>query len=254
MVNFKLASGGSGTPARKPTQPINPIFKQPAAKGARTAHPPMLPQGSPAPAPQAAPQQQQSSGGGGISGFAAAAAPPVATPPAAPAPVKDIDWFNQDSVYRGAAGRSLADLTGQLAQILAQRDSNYQQLDHNRADLQTQRTDDLNDAGSDFASRGLAGSGLYADYADDIAADYSNQGAALDQTQQQLSQQYGNRGAMVNLKGLNNNNGMADLSGIYGLLGSLGLQAGGQYNQAIGKAKADSAARSTQPLLQTTSW
>lgn len=250
MVNFQLSGAGGGSKTPKLSQ----IIQQP-----QPWHPPQIAPKITAAVtpvrPAAAAPQAATGGGGGSSAPAAAAAPaPVAAAPAAPAPIKDIDWFNQDSVYRGAAGRSLADLTGQLAQILAQRDSSYQQLDANRADLGEQRQDDLTSAGQDFTARGLGGSGLYADYADQVASDYAKQGAALDQTQNQLGQQYGQRNSLINLKGLNNNNGMADLSGIYGLLGSLGLQAGSQYNQAIGKAKADSAARSTAPLVQTTTW
>lgn len=237
-----MAIVGGGSTVKKPAAPANAGFDvaNQIAQAASQA------------AQQSAASAQQSTGGGGGGGVATPA--PVAAAPAAPAPVKDVDWFNQDSVYRGAAGRSLSDLTGQLAQILAQRDQNYNTLDLNRADVGRQRTDDLTDTGSDFASRGLLGSGLYADYADDVSQDYARQESALDQTGAQIAQQFGQKGSKVNLSGVNGNNGMNDLSSLYGLLGSMGLQAGNQYNQAIGKAKADSAARSTAPLLQTTTW
>jgi hypothetical protein len=202
------------------------------------------------------PIAQTSSGSGGGSSASARTASVAAPAPVAPAPLTDVDWFNQDSVYRGEAGRSLADLTGQLAQIMADRDQNYQQLDGARENLTRGRQADLTGAGQDFAGRGLLGSGLFAGYTDKLGADYARQGEGLDQSQNQLIQQYGNRGAQVDLSGISDmaQNGNGNLNSIYGLLGALGLSAGNAYQGAIGQSKASSAGRAAAPLVQTTGW
>lgn len=192
-------------------------------------------------------------GGGGYSGggtsYAAAAPAPVAPPP--PKPMKDIDWFAQDSIYRADTGRALNDLTSSLAQILADRDEGYRQLDVNRDDLARGRTEDLRGLGDDFAGRGLLGSGLYAQEDDELQADYARQGTALDGTANRLAQMFGQRNNTIDLKGLTGN---SNLSGIWGLLGSMGMGAGNTYNNALARARAESAGRSTEPLIQTTNW
>lgn len=226
--------------------------KRPAiGKNGKTAYN-AAPPAAAAPAPVAESYSSDGWDGGGVAAIAApqpvAAPAPVAPPP--PPPMRDVDWFNQDSAYKGAAGRSLADLTTQLAEILANRDSNFQQLDVTRGDINTGRQEDLTATGDDFAARGMLGSGLFAQGADRVAADYAKQGEQANSLEAQLVQQYGNRGNKINLAGLNAGN----LNDAYSALGSLGVGAGNGYNSAISKAKAESAARSSQPLIQTTSW
>lgn len=187
--------------------------------------------------------------GGGQSFGGGAASPPPAAP--APIPMKDVDWFASDGIYRGQSGRALTDLTAQLAQILADRDQGYRQLDNNRGQIDRGRQQDLTGLGDDFASRGLLGSGLFAQDADEVSADYARQGTALDQSANTLAQQYGKRDSMVNMGGINEG---ADLASIYGLLGAMGMGAGNNYNSALGKARAESASRATSPLVQTTNW
>lgn len=228
--------------------------KRPApAKNGKAAYVAAKPP-SPAPAAPVADTGGYSSSSWDGGGAAVAAPQPVAAPapvaPPPPPPMRDVDWFNQDSAYKGAAGRSLTDLTSQLAEILANRDSNFQQLDLTRGDISKGRQEDLTSTGDDFAARGMLQSGLFAQGADRVAADYARQGEEANTLESQLVQQYGNRGNKVDLGGLNANN----LNGAYGALGSLGVGAGNNYNSAISKAKAESAARSSQPLIQTTSW
>lgn len=192
--------------------------------------------------------------GGGGGGFGSIAAPPaIAAPPPPPAPMTDVDWFNADAIYRGEAGRDLADLTSQLAQIMADRDSGYQQLGNTRDDLGRSRHMDLTGAANDAASRGILSSGLFAQQADRVASDFARQGSQLDQVQSQLQQQYGNQGTQVDLSQLASgaNNGMGNLNSIYGLLGALGLDAGNRYQSSIGQAKAQSAGRAAAPLIRT---
>lgn len=240
----KSWSGGAGR--RQPTAPARSN-----GRVSGTATP-----SAPAPAPAPAPSGGGGYSGGGYSGgggggFAAAAAPP---PVAAPAPMRDVDWFNSDSIYRGQAGKALTDLTSQLAQILADRDSGYMQLDNARGDLGRNRQEDLTALGDDFSGRGLLSSGLYAQRDDQMAADYARQGSALDESANQLAQQYGKRDSMVDLNGLRSGNAPADLSSIYGLLGAMGVGAGNNYNSALGKARGESAARATGPLVNTLGW
>lgn len=220
---------------------------------------PPQPRGTPAPPPGGGGEPTRGGGGyiGGGSGAGAGTFGPTAAatpaPAAAPPPMTDVDWFNQDSIYRASAGRSLADLTSQLAQILADRDEGYRQLDTSRADLTRGRQEDLTGLGDDFAGRGLLGSGLYAQQDDRVQADYTRQGNALDATGNRLGQQFGARGNTVDLKGLDGGN-PAQLSSIWGLLGSMGMNAGNNYNSALSRARAESAQRSTSPLIQTTTW
>lgn len=202
-----------------------------------------------APPPAAAPPSYDGGGGGGGGGIAPMA---VAAPPA-PTPMRDVDWFESDSIYRGQAGRNLTDLTSQLAQILADRDAGYQQLDMSRGELTRGRQEDLTDLGNDFAGRGLSASGLFAQTDDRVQADYARQGAALDQSGNRLAQQFGSRDSIVNLDPLRQGN-TASLSSIYGLLGAMGMNAGQGYNSAMSRARAESAQRATAPLIQTTNW
>lgn len=177
-------------------------------------------------------------------------------PVVAPPPMRDVDWFNADPLYKGEAGRNLADLTSQLAQIMADRDAGYQQVDRTRNDLTRGRTNDLQSSGNDFAGRGLLGSGLFAQYTDKVGADYARQGEDVNNAQQQLSQQYGQQGTPVDLSQLGGlaDNGMGNLNSIAGLLGALGVNAGNQYQSNIGQAKAASAGRAAQPLVQSVQW
>ena len=200
-----------------------------------------------------APDGAMGGGGGGMGSMGISAPPPIAAPPPPPAPMTDVDWFNADAIYRGEAGRDLADLTSQLAQIMADRDSGYQQLAGTRDDLSRGRHMDLTGAANDAASRGILTSGLFAQQADRVASDFARQGSQLDQVQSQLQQQYGNQGTQVDLSQLASgaNNGMGNLNAIYGLLGALGLNAGNQYQSAIGQAKAQSAGRASAPLIRT---
>lgn len=251
-----VAKKSSVNKATAPTAPLNPgphgtglggILSGQAAGGNGTAANLLNAYGGGAPA---APTGSGGGGGGGGGGGAAPAA--IAAP--APVPVRDVDWFNQDAVYRGSAGRALQDLTASLAQIMASRDNNYAQLAQNRTQLGQAKQQDMSDLAADFAGRGLLSSGLYAQGSDQLGQDYANQGAALDQTQNQLAQQYGNQGANVDLSHVDSGNGLNNLSSLYSLLGSLGLQAGSTYNNAIGQAKAASVGRATAPLVQTTNW
>lgn len=202
-------------------------------------------------APQSAPAgPSYSSDGGGYTG-GGGAAPAAAAAPPAPVPMRDVDWFESDGIYRGQSGRALTDLTAKLGQLLADRDAGYRQLDLARDEIGRGRQNDLTDTGDDFAGRGLLNSGLFAQQADRVAADYTRQGGALDETGNRLGQQYGKRDSIVNLNGLGQG---GDLASIYGLLGSLGVGAGNEYNSALSRARAESAQRATSPLVQTTQW
>lgn len=185
-------------------------------------------------------------GGGGGGSSAVSAAPSGG--------VNDIDWFNQDPQFRADAGGDLADLTSQLAQLMSTRDQGYQQFGNQGADLTRSRTDDLTSLGNDFGARGTSGSGLYAQKADQLAAQYARQQDALNQQQQNFSQQYGQQGGQVDLSGLTTDNASARLPGLVGLLGALGVGAGDQYQQALTQARNASASRSATPLIQTTQW
>lgn len=237
-----------------PLKPKSPIFNKPAINYQRNPgifNKPSsgtAPMSQPAPAP--APQQFYGDDGGGYESGGGGAAPQAAAAPA-PIPMKDVDWFAQDSVYRGQSGRALTDLTSQLARIMADRDAGYRQLDDSRAGLERGRQQDLTGLGDDFAARGMSGSGLYAQDADEVAGDYARQGSALDTSANTLAQQYGQRNSKVNMGGLTEG---ADLASIYGLLGAMGIGAGNSYNSALGQARAESASRATGPLVQTTNW
>jgi len=237
---------GTGAYLKKPNPAPSWMQKpKPAAKPAAAP--------APKPAPAPAPQPSYYGGGGSVAAAPSPAPAPVAAPPP-PAPMKDIDWFNSDSVYRGQAGKALTDLTSQLAQILADRDSGYQQLDTARDDLGRNRREDLTGLGDDFAGRGLLSSGLYAQADDEVAADYARQGSALDQSADELAKQYGKRDSVVDLSGMQKGKAPANLDSIYGLLGAMGINAGGTYNSALQKARGESAGRATSPLINTLGW
>lgn len=176
---------------------------------------------------------------------------------AAPTPMKDVDWFNADALYRADAGGALQDLKSKLAQILSSRDSNYQQLDMSRQELGRNRQEDLLNVGQDFVGRGLGSSGLYAQSADKVAADYSRRNESVDQAGQQLAQQYGQQGSKVDLSQLDNANPAGDMSGLsalFGNLGSLGTQTGDSYQSMLAQLRAQSAARASAPLTKTVGW
>lgn len=187
---------------------------------------------------------------------AAPVTPPPAPTPPPPPPINDVDWFNADGVYKAQAGNSLADLTSQLAQIMADRDGQYGQLKNTRTGLGEARTEDLRGAAGDAGNRGMLGSGLFAQQADRVDTEYAKQNGQLDQVGQELLQQYGQSGQKVDLSQLaaGANNGMGNLNSIYGLLGALGVGAGNDYQSAVSGAKAASAGRATQPLVQTVKW
>lgn len=247
---------GYGTGAML-AKPANTFGKKPAPSF--TSYPSSTLFNKPAAAPTGGSVAPQSFGGdtggggdygGGTGGGGAVAAPA----PAAPIPMKDVDWFAQDGIYRAETGRNLADLTAQLANILADRDAGYRQLDQSRGELTRGRQNDLTDLGNDFAGRGLGSSGLFAQSDDRVQADYTRQNGALDESANQLGQQYGQRNNVVDLQGLQGGNAPANLASIYGLLGAMGTQAGGRYNSAMSTARAQSAQRATSPLVQTTNW
>ena len=198
----------------------------------------------------AAPPDMGGGMGGGLGGGAGA---PNGT---GPTPLTDIDWFNQDGIYRQEAGGALADLTDQLARIMADRDEKFRSLDRTREDFGRAKEQGLRGVGQDFASRGLLGSGLFAQGADRAASEYARAGGQFDRMEQDTVQNYGQRGAQVDLSGLGGiaQNGMGDVNPILGLLGAMGLGAGNQYGQTIAQAMAQSAGRSAQPLTQTINW
>lgn len=204
--------------------------------------------GSTVPKDQPVTQDPGISGGGGGGGGGGAAIS------SAPTTVNDVDWFNQDPQFRADAGGDLADLTSQLAQLMAARDQGYQQFGTQGQDLTRSRTDDLTSLGNDFGARGTSGSGLYAQKADELAAQYARQQDALNQQQQNFSQQYGQQGGQVDLSGLTTDNASQRLPGLVGLLGSMGVNAGDAYQQALTQARTASAGRSAVPLIQTTQW
>lgn len=192
-------------------------------------------------------------GGGGGGGLPGGAAAPSA---GGPSPIRDIDWFNQDSIYRQEAGGALADLTEQLARVMAERDEQFRGIDRSREDFGRAREQGLAGVGQDFAARGLLGSGLFAQGADRAASEYARAQSQFDRMEQDAIQNYGQRGAQVDLNTLSGlaNNGMGDINPILGLLGAMGIGAGNQYGQAIAQAMAQSAGRAAQPLTQTINW
>lgn len=230
-------------------KPKSSTFYKPGA----ATYTPSAPARAVAPAAPA-PSYDGGGGGGGYDGGGYSATAAAAPAPAAPIPMKDVDWFAQDGIYRADSGRNLADLTARLAQVLADRDAGYRQLDQSRGELTRNRSEDLTDLGNDFAGRGLGASGLFAQTDDRVQADYTRQNSALDESGNQLGQQFGQRNNIVDLSGLKSGNVPANLASIYGLLGAMGTQAGANYNSAMSQARAQSAQRATSPLTQTINW
>lgn len=251
------------TPTSAPSQPSrgrsastsnNPTM---TFRGPRTL-PPLssLGGGSAAPTPPptvaAAPIPGGGGGGGGISAPSDIGAGGSV---GAPTALTGIDWLNADPIYKAEAGSALQDLKSQLAHILAQRDANYQNMDLSRNEFGRSRQNDLRSIGEDFTGRGLGQSGLYAQGADRVAADYARRGEALDFAQNQIAQQYGQRGSQADLSQLDNITPLSDASQLAGLnplfssLGSMGTEQGNLFQQLLAKLRAESAAKSTTPLV-----
>jgi hypothetical protein len=170
--------------------------------------------------------------------------------------MQDVDWFNQDAVFRNQASASSTDLQDALAQLLYARNQGYQQIDNTRRDWTQSRNRAQTDTGEEYASRGLLSSGIYKQALDSMLAEYEKQSGQIGGQEQELAQQYGQRDSLaggINPSQLVDGNYTA-LADIYGLLGQRGVQAGNAYNTDINQARAESAQRAGQSVVNTLGW
>jgi hypothetical protein len=168
----------------------------------------------------------------------------------------DVDWFNQDSIFRNQASLAQSDLVDQLSQLLFQRNQGYSAIDDSRRDWGQSRDMDQGNLSEDYAARGLNSSGLYAGALDRLLKDYETQKGEIDQSESELGQQLGQRGALNIDSGtlFGGKGGRNALEGIFGLLGQRGAQAGSGYNKALMGLYGSSADRATRELTNTLGW
>ena len=184
--------------------------------------------------------------------------------PAAPSPMKDVDWFAKDAEYRSARAGLGTDLQDTLAQILFDRQNRYRNLDTAQQTWEKGRSEDTMNLGENFAARGLGSSGLYKQGLDDLMAQYETQQADITAQQQATAQEYGARGNLdqylsPEAGGRVDEGALFDqdynaLASIYGLLGSRGTQAGSGYGGRLNQQRAQSAGRSGQSIINTLGW
>lgn len=168
----------------------------------------------------------------------------------------DADYFRSDAIFRNQAGRQQQNLYDTLSGFLYERGNKYRELDQTRRDWNTNRNKSGTQTAENFAARGLGQSGLYKQGLDDMLTGYEKQASTIDQGEQEVQQQYGQRDSMAAMPA---STAIADqdynaLASIYGLLGSKGVQAGNAYQAAINALRAESAGRSGQNLTSTLGW
>jgi hypothetical protein len=239
------------SPSPKTSGSYNTQYFNPPPAPNTYSGPPSI--GAGGPAPSGGGTSGGTSGGGGGGGYSA---PSPATPPAAPPPMKDVDWFNSDSVYRNQAGMEGAGLLDQLAQLLFQRGQGFRGIDNQRREWGMSRDQSSQNTSEDFASRGLLSSGMYRTAIDDLMQQYEMEQGNINSGEQALVQQLGQRDSLadgVNQDSLFDGNYNA-LSDIYGLLGQQGVSVGTAYNNALNKYRAESAARSGTDIVNTLGW
>jgi hypothetical protein len=238
-------TGSSTSPFHKDGRSYSPFVSKPASTSAPQ---PIAP--PPPPPSYTAPSIYGPAGGGG--GAMAPATAPAPPPP----PMTDVDWFNKDSVFRNQATLASNDLVSQLAELLFQRGQGFQAIDGMRRDWTEARDDDVEMTGEDFAARGLGASGLYKRGYDDLISDYERRKSDIDTGEQDLVQQFGQRGSLaggIDRSGLIGGNYDA-LASIYGQLGRRGTQLGDAYSGRLQGLRAESAGRANQDIIKTLGW
>ena len=182
--------------------------------------------------------------------------------PIAQQSMRDVDWFNSDAMYRSDRNNMATNFQDTLAQILFDRQNQYRGIDNSREDLGQARDRDTLAQGEDFASRGLASSGLYKQGLDRLMGQYESASADIDSQEQNVTQQSGARGSLeANMDESNRIQEAAlydgdfnALASIYGLLGQRGTTAGSRYGSDLNQARGQSAGRSTKNITNTLGW
>jgi len=184
--------------------------------------------------------------------------------PVAPArqSMRDVDWFNSDAMYRSDRNNMATNFQDTLAQILFDRQNQYRGIDNSREDLGQARDRDTLAQGEDFASRGLASSGLYKQGLDRLTGQYESASADINSQEQNVTQQSGARGSLE--AHMDESNRIQEaalydgdfnaLASIYGLLGQRGTTAGSRYGSDLNQARGQSAGRSTRNIRNTLGW
>ena len=182
--------------------------------------------------------------------------------PIAQQSMRDVDWFNSDAMYRSDRNNMATNFQDTLAQILFDRQNQYRGIDNSRENLGQARDRDTLSQGEDFASRGLASSGLYKQGLDRLTGQYESASADINSQEQNVTQQSGARGSLD--AHMDESNRIQEaalydgdfnaLASIYGLLGQRGTAAGSRYGSDLNQARGQSAGRSTRNIRNTLGW